>query len=75
MKLYTKTGDAGQTGLIGGSRVPKDDARVCCYGEVDECNSAIGLAAAACVHADWLALLRQIQSDLLNPSWEIPVWK
>ncbi len=44
MKIYTKTGDEGDTGLFGGGRVPKDDPRVDAYGEVDELNSAIGVA-------------------------------
>ncbi|MGH7674503.1 MAG: ATP:cob(I)alamin adenosyltransferase, partial [Gemmatimonadales bacterium] len=41
MKIYTKTGDDGETGLFGGGRVPKDDPRVLAYGEVDEVNSAL----------------------------------
>jgi cob(I)alamin adenosyltransferase len=44
MKIYTKTGDDGSTGLFGGGRVPKHDARVEAYGTVDELNSVIGLA-------------------------------
>jgi cob(I)alamin adenosyltransferase len=64
MKLYTKTGDMGQTGLIGGKRVPKDDAQVVCYGEVDELNAALGVARAACTHAPWRERLQVIQSDL-----------
>ena len=44
MKLYTKTGDQGDTGLFGGGRVPKNDPRVEAYGEVDELNAALGLA-------------------------------
>lgn len=46
MKIYTRTGDAGDTGLFGGERVPKDDARVEAYGTVDEANAALGLARA-----------------------------
>ena len=46
MKIYTRTGDAGDTGLFGGGRVPKDDDRVEAYGDVDELNAAIGLARA-----------------------------
>lgn len=42
--LYTKTGDKGNTGLVGGSRVPKDSSRVHCYGTIDEANSMLGLA-------------------------------
>ncbi|MCC7293270.1 MAG: cob(I)yrinic acid a,c-diamide adenosyltransferase [Phycisphaerales bacterium] len=63
MKLYTRTGDAGQTSLFGGRRTSKDDARVAAYGDVDETNAAIGLAATGA--AELLAsLLRQLQSDL-----------
>ncbi|MDC1142532.1 cob(I)yrinic acid a,c-diamide adenosyltransferase [Planctomycetota bacterium] len=46
MKIYTKTGDSGQTGLQGGVRVPKHDSRVDAYGNVDELNSAVGHALA-----------------------------
>jgi cob(I)alamin adenosyltransferase len=46
MKIYTKTGDKGDTGLFGGGRVPKDDPRVEAYGEVDELNAVIGMARA-----------------------------
>jgi len=46
MKIYTRTGDAGETGLFGGGRVGKDDPRVEAYGEVDELNAAVGLARA-----------------------------
>ncbi len=45
-KIYTKTGDGGETSLIGGARVPKDDLRVEAYGTVDELNATIGLARA-----------------------------
>ena len=48
MKIYTKTGDGGQTGLFGGARVSKADARVDAYGEVDELNCALGAARAQC---------------------------
>jgi len=47
MKIYTRSGDSGQTGLFGGGRVPKDDPRVAAYGEVDELNAAVGVARAA----------------------------
>jgi cob(I)alamin adenosyltransferase len=46
MKIYTKTGDTGDTGLFGGGRVPKDDPRVVAYGDVDELNAVIGMARA-----------------------------
>jgi cob(I)alamin adenosyltransferase len=44
MKIYTKTGDTGSTGLFGGGRVPKDDVRVEAYGDVDELNAVLGVA-------------------------------
>ena len=47
MKIYTRKGDAGQTGLLGGERVPKHDVRVEAYGAVDELNAALGMAIAA----------------------------
>jgi len=46
MKIYTRTGDSGDTGLFGGGRVPKDHPRVAAYGDVDELNAAIGMARA-----------------------------
>lgn len=46
MKIVTKTGDTGQTGLVGGQRVAKSSLRVECYGNVDELNSALGVAAS-----------------------------
>jgi cob(I)alamin adenosyltransferase len=65
MKIYTKTGDDGTTGLIG-LRVRKDDPRVSAYGEVDELNAVLGLvcAEAAGSEAELGALLRDIQRDL-----------
>ena len=64
VKLYTKTGDAGETGLFGGGRVPKDHARVAAYGQVDELNAAIGLARALDPVDLDLALLESVQRDL-----------
>src|ERR1700742_3294445 len=46
MKIYTRTGDDGTTGLFGGPRVPKDNLRLDAYGTLDEANAALGLAAA-----------------------------
>ena len=64
MKLYTKTGDGGETGLFGGIRVSKDDPRVAAYGDVDETNAAIGVAAATSKDAELIGRLREIQSDM-----------
>ncbi len=63
MKIYTKAGDDGSTGLIGGHRVSKSDARVDCFGAVDEVNAAIGWCAATAAPAQ-AAQLHQIQNDL-----------
>jgi cob(I)alamin adenosyltransferase len=64
VKIYTRTGDNGETGLWGGLRVPKDAPRVQAYGTVDECNAAIGVARAAGVGAELDALLARVQNDL-----------
>jgi cob(I)alamin adenosyltransferase len=64
MKIYTKTGDKGQTGLLGGVRVSKANARVDAYGDVDELNSALGLARAHCDDSRAAALLHELQSEL-----------
>jgi len=64
MKLYTKTGDQGQTGLLGGARVAKDDPRVHGYGEVDELNAAIGWVVAAQPDGPARAEMYAIQGDL-----------
>jgi len=64
MKLYTKQGDDGSTGLIGGTRVPKNDPRVAAYGDVDETNAAIGVVIAGCNDDETVAALRRIQGEL-----------
>jgi cob(I)alamin adenosyltransferase len=65
MKIYTRTGDDGTTGLIGGRRVGKDDPAIECYGTVDELNASFGLCAVvAPPHvAD---MLRQVQAELFT---------
>ena len=67
MKIYTKTGDTGQTGLFGGGRVPKDHVRVEAYGAVDELNSAIGVVRATQPVHFCDDLLESIQRDLFAP--------
>ncbi|MDQ2666153.1 MAG: cob(I)yrinic acid a,c-diamide adenosyltransferase [Gemmatimonadota bacterium] len=64
MKIYTKTGDAGQTGLFGGGRVPKDDIRVEAYGDVDELNAVIGMARCIEIMPRIDEVLVPIQRDL-----------
>src|ERR1043165_3252960 len=64
VEIYTKTGDAGETGLFGGGGVPKDDARVRAYGEVDELNAALGAAVAQEPGDFELTALQTIQRDL-----------
>ena len=63
MKIYTRTGDDGTTGLIGGRRVRKSDLRIECYGTVDELNAAVGVAVAAAPQS-MAAQLRAVQNDL-----------
>jgi cob(I)alamin adenosyltransferase len=64
MKIYTKTGDAGDTGLFGGGRVPKSHPRVEAYGEVDELNATIGLARSIEMMPRIDEVLAPIQRDL-----------
>jgi cob(I)alamin adenosyltransferase len=64
VKIYTRAGDKGDTGLVDGSRVPKDDARVAAYGDVDELNAVLGLARAQAGGGDLDRLLADVQRDL-----------
>jgi cob(I)alamin adenosyltransferase len=64
MKIYTKTGDSGDTGLFGGGRVPKNHPRVEAYGDVDELNAAVGMARAAGPMPRIDEVLVPIQRDL-----------
>lgn len=64
MKIYTRTGDAGETGLIGGGRVPKDDERIDAYGQVDELNASLGVARAAILPPDIDREIAAVQHDL-----------
>ena len=49
-KVYTRTGDSGQTGIVGGKRLPKDHPRIEAYGTVDELNSVIGIVLSSLEH-------------------------
>ena len=64
MKIYTRTGDAGDTSLFDGTRVRKDDARVDAYGEVDELNAWLGLVRSSLADAEIDGELTSIQRDL-----------
>jgi cob(I)alamin adenosyltransferase len=64
VKIYTKTGDDGTTGLFGGGRVRKDDARVESYGTVDELNAVVGAARALGLGAASDGVLGRVQTDL-----------
>jgi cob(I)alamin adenosyltransferase len=68
VKIYTRTGDSGETGLFGGVRVSKSDPRVAAYGDVDELKATLGLARAALVEHDaqspLAAMIERIQRDL-----------
>lgn len=64
LRIYTRTGDAGQTGLFGGGRVAKDHPRVVAYGEIDELNSVLGLVRATEPRDLADPLLESVQRDL-----------
>jgi cob(I)alamin adenosyltransferase len=66
LKIYTRTGDEGDTALFGGGRVPKDHPRVAAYGDVDELNSVLGIVRATPPIALHDALLQSIQRDLFS---------
>jgi cob(I)alamin adenosyltransferase len=65
-KIYTRTGDDGTTGLVDGSRVSKADALMAAIGDVDEANSAIGVARAALGAGPFESMLARIQNDLFD---------
>lgn len=71
MKIYTKSGDAGTTGLFGGERVSKDETRVDAYGSVDETNAAIGVALAGGLPEPIAGVLREVQSELFTLGAEL----
>lgn len=77
MKIYTKTGDDGDTGLQGGKRISKSSDRIQAYGNVDEVNSVLGLVLSHKIDQDVEELLKKIQnelfvlgSDLSNPDMD-----
>lgn len=66
MKIYTKTGDEGTTGLLGGTRVPKSNLRIEAYGTVDELNSYVGLLRDQAINEERKDLLKLIQDRLFT---------
>jgi cob(I)alamin adenosyltransferase len=64
VKIYTRTGDAGETGLLGGSRVSKASPRVAAYGDVDELNAWLGLVRSFATDEQLKTMLERIQRDL-----------
>src|SRR4051812_19810320 len=71
MKIYTRTGDTGETSLFDGTRVRKNDARVDAYGEVDELNAWLGLARVSLRDRDLEDELTEIQRDLFAVGAEL----
>ena len=67
-RIYTKTGDKGETHLVGGQRVPKDSLRIECYGTVDELNAFVGMACVSAAETvpQLAAILRRVQHELFN---------
>ena len=72
MRIYTRTGDAGETGLFSGARVSKDAARVEAYGAVDEANSYIGLIRSEQLDGDIDNVLMRVQRTCFH--WE-RIWQ
>lgn len=66
LRIYTKTGDLGQTSLIGGTRVPKSHVRIDAYGTIDELNSFVGLLSDQIPHDDVHRVLREVQDRLFT---------
>jgi cob(I)alamin adenosyltransferase len=66
MKIYTKTGDTGNTSLFGGQRVPKDALRIDAYGTVDELNSALGVVLSDVSDAELKKVINRIQNTLFE---------
>lgn len=77
MSIYSKTGDTGETSLIGGRRLPKDDIQIASYGVIDELSSEIGLLVTYCSLKHDIDFLQQIQRDLfliggyLASDWDV----
>lgn len=66
MKIYTKTGDKGETSLFGGRRVWKDDLRIRAYGTVDELNAILGVAISELMNKELIDVIKNLQNDLFT---------
>jgi cob(I)alamin adenosyltransferase len=82
VKIYTRTGDKGKTGLFDGTRVSKADSRVEAYGAVDETSALLGVAAASTTDAELREILQDLQRDLFavgaqlaDPKWGVKARK
>lgn len=71
MKIYTKTGDKGQTSLYDNTRIDKDSLRVECYGTIDELNSSLGLARNFVEDKDIIEIIYKIQRELFDVAGEL----
>ena len=71
MKIYTRTGDSGQTGLYGGPRVRKDALRIEAYGTVDELNAVLGMARSFALPAGVDLLVQRLQNELFDVGAEL----
>ena len=71
VRIYTRTGDKGETSLIGGKRIPKDSQRVTAYGTLDELNSALGLTSSFIKDKRVFSIIRKIQNELFNIGAEL----
>lgn len=71
MKIYTKTGDSGETGLFAGPRVSKDDPRIEAYGTVDELNTILGLARCEALPSEIDTFLARVQNELFDMGAEL----
>lgn len=65
-RIYTKTGDKGETGLVGGGRISKDSPRVQAYGDIDELNSVLGMVEASMKQEELRSLIEMLQRDLFT---------
>jgi cob(I)alamin adenosyltransferase len=71
VKIYTKTGDSGQTGLFGGERVEKNDGRIEMTGHLDELNASLGVAVSLGPHEETANILLRLQSELFTFGAEV----